>query len=313
MLAAFQFALAVTAPIFAIICLGVYLRRVNYIGDGFVQGGANIVFRIALPCLLFTKVSASNYTEVPLAFALYSILILLVCFVIVDRFFTRFFKDDEKGVMVQGILRSNIGITGLAYCLNAFGDAATPVIAIYIAFNIMLINALSVITLNRHHGDEKNGVGFVAMLRLVSTNPLIIAIVLALFVSINSVSLPHVLIDILGYLSRLTLPLALLCVGASIRWNEFRSSKSLYIATVGKLVVFPFVVTAGAMLVGFRGVELGVIFLMAASPTATVSYAMVRVTSGNSHLAAAIVAATALGSMFTTTIGLFVLKSMGYL
>lgn len=313
MFTAFQFAFVVTAPIFLIICVGAYLRKIDIIGDGFVKGGSSVVFRLALPCLLFTKVSVTDYTHLPISFAIYSVLSLLICFLFADRFLTRFFKEYERGVIVQGTLRSNIGIIGLAYCLNAFGDSATAPIAVYIACNIVLINILSVITLNRHHGAGKGDVSAFGIFKSVVTNPLIIAVAVALLFSIFNIKLPSFLSDTLGYLARLTLPLALLCVGAAIRWQEFRSSKSLYVATAGKLIIFPIVVTGGAIMMGFRGVDLGVIYLMSASPSATVGYSMVRAVGGNAHLAAAIIGATSLASIVTTTVGLFLLKTLSFL
>ncbi|MFO7577798.1 MAG: hypothetical protein R6W66_08740, partial [Pelovirga sp.] len=69
--------------------------------------------------------------------------------------------------------------------------------------------------------------------------------------------------------------------------------------------------TAGGILFGLRGQELGVLYLMSASPTAAASYPMTMAMGGNYHLAAAIIAMTTLGSLFFTTLGVFVLRSFG--
>ena len=62
---------------------------------------------------------------------------------------------------------------------------------------------------------------------------------------------------------------------------------------------------------GFRGQELGVLFLMSASPTAAASYPMVQAMGLNYHLAAAIIAATSLGSIISSTLGIFLLRTLG--
>jgi predicted permease len=60
--------------------------------------------------------------------------------------------------------------------------------------------------------------------------------------------------------------------------------------------------------VGFKGPELGLMFLFFASPTATSSFVMVKALGGNDRLAANIVAMTTLMASVTVTVGVFILK-----
>ncbi len=71
----------------------------------------------------------------------------------------------------------------------------------------------------------------------------------------------------------------------------------------------PIVITTGAYLVGFRGIELGILFFMNASPVAAASYVMARSMGGNSVLAANIIALTTVLSTITCTLGIVILKS----
>lgn len=313
MLAAFEFAFVVTAPIFLIICAGIVLRKRRIITADFAKAGSDLVFRVTLPALLFSKVAVADFSHPPLLLVGYACTALLLLFVVVDRCIAPHFKRDDRGVIVQGVLRSNLGIIGLAYCLAAFGDQVMPTVSVYLACTVILINILSVVTLCRHHGDDGVGISVWSTVRAVGQNPLIWAIVAALVVSYFKIPINSVLMDTLEYLARVTLPLALLCVGASIRWHEFRASRSLYLATVAKLVFIPLITVVGAILIGLRGEELGVLYLMAAAPTAAASYPMVRAIGGNYHLAAAIVAATSIGSILSTTLGLFLLKSFQFI
>jgi predicted permease len=50
---------------------------------------------------------------------------------------------------------------------------------------------------------------------------------------------------------------------------------------------------------------------MSAAPTAAASYPMAQAMKANHHLAAAIIAATSLGSMLSKTLGIFLLRSVG--
>lgn len=309
MLAAFQFAFDVTAPIFLIIFFGVVLRKRRVITEDFAKSGSDLVFRVTLPALLFSKVAVADFSNPPLALVGYACGSLLILFLFTDKCLAPLFHKDDRGVMVQGVLRSNFGIIGLAYCLSAFGDGVMPIVSVFLACTVILINILSVVTLCKHHGGEDGHISVWTTVGAVLRNPLIWSIVVALLVSYFKITINTMIMETLEYLARVTLPLALLCVGASIRWHEFRASKSLYFATALKLLFFPLITVVGAVLFGFRGEELGVLYLMTAAPTAAASYPMVRAIGGNYHLAAAIVAATSLCSIASTTIGLFILKS----
>ena len=98
------------------------------------------------------------------------------------------------------------------------------------------------------------------------TNPLAIAISLAILVALLPIQVPRLMLDTGHYLASMTLPLALLCVGAIIRLQEFRSSSVLYWAISSKVVFIPVVATALGFYVGLRGEELGVLFMMTAAP-----------------------------------------------
>jgi predicted permease len=106
----------------------------------------------------------------------------------------------------------------------------------------------------------------------------------------------------------MTLPLALLCVGASIRWYEFRASKLLYLAIAGKIMILPVLATVLGYMLGLRGVELGVLYIMMGAHTAAAAYPMVRSIGGDHHLTAAIIAGSTVLSVFTSTLGLFILR-----
>jgi predicted permease len=77
------------------------------------------------------------------------------------------------------------------------------------------------------------------------------------------------------------------------------------------LFLVPLLITIGGILIGLRGPALGVLFLMSSSPTAAASYPMTQAMGGNRHLAAAIIAATSLGSIISSTLGIFLLRSFG--
>ena len=53
MLAIFLQTLSITAPVFAMLFLGVLLKRINWIDDHFIHVASSLVFNVTMPALLF--------------------------------------------------------------------------------------------------------------------------------------------------------------------------------------------------------------------------------------------------------------------
>lgn len=313
MLEHLNFAIVVTAPIFLIVCLGIILKRMGMITNEFARIGSELVFKVTLPCLLFVKLIDSDFEKLPIKLIIYGLIATTVVFLILDYLLAPRIDQADRGAFVQGSYRSNMGIIGLAYCLNAYGDEALQAASIYMAIVTILYNILAVLTLTHHQTDTSNSQSIQSTIINILKNPLIVAIILALSFSSLSISVPTMILDTLGYFSQMTLPLALLCAGASIRWREFKSSMVLYWTTAAKLIFVPGLIVMGGILIGLKEQELGILYLMSAAPTAAASYPMIRAYGGNHYLAAAIIATTSIGSIIAITAGLFLLKVLAYI
>nr|MBP8217045.1 AEC family transporter [Thauera sp.] len=55
-----DFSLGVTGPIFALLGLGVLLRRVGLITEGFIAAGSRLVFVVGLPTMLFVNIARTR-------------------------------------------------------------------------------------------------------------------------------------------------------------------------------------------------------------------------------------------------------------
>ena len=181
--------------------------------------------------------------------------------------------------------------------------------AVYLAFVTILYNVLSLITLARNQLNDDIKPSFGSILSGIIRNPIIMSIVIALALSVTTVRPPNFLLETMGYVGSMSMPLALLCIGASIRWRDFKVSINLYWTTLAKLFFVPGLITLGGILIGLRGESLGVLYLLSAAPSATAGYAMLRAMGGNHYLGAAIIATTSLGSVIAITLGLFLLRS----
>lgn len=306
-----EFSLSVTGPIFVILGLGAWLRRIGLLNEAFIEVGSRLVFNVTLPALLFISV-AKTHLDTSANFALIGFgmgatLLTWGAAELAARIAVG--EPRDRGVVVQGIFRSNMAIIGLAYCVNAYGEPGLAAASLYVGLVTILFNVLSVVTLHSSlHASQDLG----RLLRSVAMNPLIIGIVLALPFAITGLRLPAIVLQSGDYFARMTLPLALLCTGAALDFRSLRKDpRDAVLAAAGKLFAVPLLFVGMGIALGFRGMDLGILLLMSSAPSAAAGYVMVRAMGGNAALAANIIALTTVGSLFTTSVGIVLLKGAG--
>lgn len=304
----FAFAFSVTAPIFLMVLLGVVLKRGRVIDDAFIATASKLIYLIGLPTLLFISSATSDFSQmadVRLLVA-FGVMTLVVFFLAQATAHWHVQEKRDVGVFVQGAFRGNLVILGLAFCANAYGARGVAIAALPVAMTVVLYNFLSVYTLNRSLESDN---GFGKTLKGIVRNPLLIAIALGLVVNAVGLPLPKLLLDSGGYLGQMVLPLALICIGGALSFTQLHTvDRVAAAASVLKLLASPMLACVIAIGLGVRGENLAILFLLAASPTATVSFAMVQAIGGNANLAANIIVQTTLVSLLTVTLGLWLLQ-----
>ncbi len=309
------FAAEVVLPIFFLVALGFLLRQWKMVDDHFIEKGSQIVFKIALPALIFLNVSTLQLGEVIQGLQLiYAIVATIAGFTVVWWIAKAGnIAPAQLGVFVQGAFRGNLGIIGLALCARAYDTTGVAIGSVLLGFITLFYNILSVwaLAVARHQSAQ---LPWKKLIHDLATNPLIIAIVAGLMFASTGLSLPTIVKTTGHYFADLTLPLALLCVGGSVNMKKLRQSSSLAVrASLYKLLWLPVMQIVVAYLIGIEGIYLGTLFLMLASPTATVSFVMSKAMGGDSELAAAIIALSTLASFVTLSGAITALKLLGWM
>lgn len=305
------FSFSVTGPICILLFLGWFLKRIKFINDAFVDNASKLVFKVTLPALLFLSiVNADHSVQINPAYIAYGLLANFIFFLLTSFSCKIFIKEkQEHGVIIQGGFRANTAIIGLAYVANIYGDSGVALAAVYVASLTILYNILSVICLTPAHSQLKlRGVVF-----SIIKNPLIIGIMMGVALLALNIKVPTVLTDTGQYFANMTLPLALLCTGATLSLGELRNKGvNVWFASFFKLLLAPILITGSAYFLGFSQIELGLLFFMTAAPTAAASYVMARSMGGNANLAANIIAITTAGSLITYSLGISILYSLNF-
>ena len=302
-----SFALDVIGPVIVLIDFGYSLFKFKKINDDFVDTASRLVFNFALPALLFSTISTSDINALAnakvISIGVVGTLVVFLFMLVLCTYTVSKFED--RGVVVQGAFRSNMGIIGLAYCENAYGTEGLAYGSVYMGVLTILYNLLSVGVLNVYNSkDNDKKVSYTQVIKDIGTNPIIIGIVLGICVSMLKLDLPIILTNSANYFAQLTLPLALICTGAALRFSTMKKNGIASILSIGvKCIAYPFIIVLSAVWLGVNGMPLMVLFLMAISPTAAASYVMVRKIGGNHELAAQIIAISTVLSVPFTLLG----------
>ena len=303
--------LEITLPVFAMVFIGLGLKRAGWIDAAFVDTASLLGFKATLPTLIFLSIIRADLATTlnPMLLGFFA-LATLGGFLFSWGWAVLRVPREARGVYVQGAFRGNCGVVGLALAAGLYGDYGLSVGGLLLGVVIPTYNALSVIALASYqpgrHADWRRILGHIV------TNPLILAVAAAVPVAAAGVPLPGWLMTSGDYFASLTLPLALICIGATLSLRELRESGRLaFSASLMKTVTLPALATGAVWLAGFEGRELGLMFLFFASPTAAAAFVMARAMGGNAALTANIVALTTLMASLTITLGAFTLRAAG--
>ena len=303
----------IVAPVFLMILLGYLLKRIGVINENFVAITSKFVFNVSLPAFIFMKISALDLTA---ALDMGQIIFIyagtLLAYIIIWIISSLFIKDGrDLSVFVQGAYRSNYAIVGLAIIANLFGEEGLGKASLILAFLLPFYNVLAVVILTVPMRKIRK-LNLLSTIYEVMLNPLIIAVIISLPFSYFKLELPSMLFTTGNFLSDVALPLALIGIGGSLNIENIKRASTLaFSSSILKLIIVPIVLTFFAYLFGYRAMDLGIMFVLFACPTAIVSFIMAEAMGCNSKLAGNIVVISTIGSVITISAAIIILKSAG--
>ncbi|MGI9282321.1 MAG: AEC family transporter [Endozoicomonas sp.] len=308
------FTAEVTLPVCVMLLAGILFKKKGVIDDHFISVSSRLVFNFALPAVIFLSLSNLDRSAgldpmlIGLAFS-GSLAGFLLAWVVSLRVTE---KREDRGVFIQGAARGNLAIIGLALVANMYGDPGVALMSLMMAFIIPLFNVCSVVVLGIYSQQSGASLSVRGMILDLVRNPLIIAVVLGVLVSLSGVGIPLVVDKVGRYFAQISLPLALLGIGGTLSIQALKETSlaSLW-ASLLKVVWLPLIVVPLAWGMGYDGMELSVIFLLFSCPTAVASFVMAKAFNGNAPLAANIIVLTTLGSLPVVSVGIFFMRSVG--
>ena len=306
--------LYIVLPVFLVIGLGFSLKRTNLVNSDFLFQLNRLIFYVALPALLFHKISSADFSASFNPALLAGMLISMVMVFGLSYLYAviRKYPAEARGAFSQGAFRGNLAYIGLAIVFNAYGEQGFAVAGILVGLLVPVLNLLAVIALLLPQEDEKQSLGAAFWAYQFIFNPLVIACFIGIVWSFLGFSVPLVLDKALDIVTGMSLPLALIAIGASFSPQKLRGEMMKAFFSAGIKVIWMPVLTASILvLLGVRGLELAVGVLLAGTPTATSAYIMAQQLKSDAELSGAIIMMSTVLSVFTYSVFLFALKTWG--
>lgn len=298
-------------PMFLIIGLGILVRRSHIISDEALRQANGMCFKFFMFILLFYNVYTSDLSS---SFngklLVFCVLGLLAEFLVASLVVPHIVKEPPvRGVMIQAFFRTNIVLLGIPIATSLFGADSVGQMAVLLAVAVPLINILAVLALEMHRGGKPSPK---KILRGVITNPFVLGALTGLLTVAVGLRLPTAVESAVKSVANAATPLALVLMGASLDFSRLKSSiRNLSLCVVSRLVINPALLVGLAVALGFRGVPLGAVLLVFATPVAVNSYTMALQMDGDADLAGGIVLLTTALSCFTLFLWIWLLKSLG--
>lgn len=309
------FCLNATVPIFFLILLGMFLRKIQLMDDAFTARLNTLVFRVCLPALLFHDMYRTDYrTNWNTAYVVYCALATLASILICTGVSYLLKDRSVQGEFIQTSYRSSATILGIAVVQNLYHNVGMAPLMVIGAVPIYNIAAVIILEMYRPDRGKLEAMLLRKTLHGILTNPIILSILLGFAWSLLRLPLPTIGDTTVDYVGRCATPLGIIAMGASFQWEKARQSAgpalvSTFIKLFGLCALF---LPLGVYL-GFRNDLLVAALVMCGSSTTISCFVMAKGMGHKGDLTISTVMLTTLLSAFSLTFWLFILKSHGWI
>lgn len=259
------------AVVFVVIAIGWVLARTGVLGDGAQRSMGLFVYYVAIPALLFDRVTNSDPAELfsmnLVVTALSSLTIGIAFFLLSFLILRRRAPDSIIGMLAASYANAgNLGIPLAAYVLGD-ATAAVPLImfqvALYAPVSMTILDMLT----------SKNPSLVRNLVKTPLTNTMVLASIAGLLVVFLSLEVPNVIAEPIGMLADSSVPVALIVFGMGLYGTRVLQKGEVervdvWLAALFKNILHPIVAYFIGLAFGLSGHDLLTVVVIAALPTA---------------------------------------------
>ena len=314
MFESFMVAFNAVAPFLILLGIGFAAVRLKMTDRPFMDRLNALNYKLFFPFLMFNNVYSAKPENMPsLKLILTGVISVTLLVVLMMIIVPRIVKENpRRGVIIQGIFRSNFIIYGIPLTTYVFGTERSSICGMMILIMVSLFNVAAVIVLETFR--EGGRVQLSKLLLGIIKNPILQGCIVGLVFSLLQIKLPSFIAAPVSSLAGLATNLALVILGANLKFEELRKNRRvLSVVLLVRLILLPVVMVTFAYLIGLRGVELFLILMIFGTPVATSSYPMAQNMGGDGQLAGQLVFVSTVASLLTIFLFIFALSQLGLL
>jgi predicted permease len=191
--------------------------------------------------------------------------------------FLKLSTDDDKGLLAISLCPNN-GNMGLSIIAFSLGEEGLERAVMYMIFSsIVLFGVLPVML----KGDK-----FSTTLKSLWKLPLIWSMFIGIALYFTNITLPFNIGKSVEWLGISSIPIALIILGMQLSKTKFEFGMTEFYATIARLAIAPLIAYGIGIMVGLEGLDLKVLTLQTAMPTAVNAVIMVKEFGGNTIMVA---------------------------
>ena len=302
--------LDILAPVFLLIALGAVLQKTAFVSPNFLKEANRVTYWLGLPALLFSQLARSFHqadsSGLMLGVMLGATLLLLLAGYLVAWLLG--VPGAAAGTFVQGGFRGNLAFVGLPIIWSlpdsplAGGLSVRTAAIVTVAPMMVLYNTAGVVVLllSQHTLSWRMARPFVKQL---ATTPPLLATVAGMAFAFAGWALPPAIDKTFTALGEMALPLGLLGVGGSVVTVKLGAQWRWPLgAALLKTMISPALGWLLGRALGLGGLELKMVMILMACPTAIVSYTMAVEMKGDEAIASGTIVLSVLTSFVSLAV-----------
>lgn len=264
-------------PVALIIAMGYIGNKTLKLDQSTLSQISVYILAPALVADSFYRTTISNDVALKLLLAYILTTGIIYGSVVIISKFLKLSVDDNKSLLAIGLCPNN-GNMGLSIIAFSLGDEALERAVIYMIFS-------SVVLFGMLPGMLK-GDSLITSLKLTWKLPLIWSMLLGITLHFTGIILPFNMGKSLEWLGISAIPIALIILGIQLSKTKFEFGMTEFTATIGRLAIAPIIAYSIGKLVGLEGLDLQVLTLQTAMPTAVNAVIMIKEFGGNTTMVA---------------------------
>ena len=299
-------------PIFAVIGLGMLLRKREFLTEQSTRAFNQFAYFFALPLFLFYKLATASSSGSQVDSMVFALITAVAATGVIGWLAGYAFKIPffSRGSMIQASFRGNLAFIGLPLVLFTIADlpaeqksAFESAVLLTMTPVVLFYNVGSVIALAAYNADTQQRFSYRNMFINLWQNPIIWACIAGAAFQYFRWPVPTPVLHICEIIGASAFAIALIGIGSQlISLPASNTWSATILPTVIKCIVCPIICWIVGKSVGLEGAEFQAVLILAATPTAVSSFVLADQMNADSDLAATSVVACTAFSFVTLSV-----------